>query len=239
MNIYPVLRHSMMMSSNGKIFRVTGHLCGDFTGPGDFPTQRPVTRSFDVFNDLRLNKPWFETLLRPLWRHCNGFGTIMPCCQWTTIEGHRLNRSIANHTKTQPRAIHEMIPCTISPIVERIEADTEWPPFADNIYNCVVLNENWCILIAILLKFVTKSPIKNRRLLVKIIAWCRTGNNYCQTFNISGALVGKKMFDRSDVFRCCSNYIFILDLTPGFKILHKDNCTMRRETFKFWDSDLY
>ena len=43
----------------------------------EFPTQRPVTRSFDVFFDLRLNKRlskqsrgwWFETLLHPLWRH--------------------------------------------------------------------------------------------------------------------------------------------------------------------------
>ena len=47
---------------------------------GEFPTQRPVTRSFDVFFDLRMNKRlskqswgwWFETLSRPLWRHCNG-----------------------------------------------------------------------------------------------------------------------------------------------------------------------
>ena len=46
----------MMTSSNGNIFRVTGHLCGEFTGSGEFPTQRPVTRSFDVFFDLRLNK---------------------------------------------------------------------------------------------------------------------------------------------------------------------------------------
>ena len=46
----------MMTSSNGNIFRVTGHLCGEFTGPGEFPTQRPVTRSYDVFFDLRLNK---------------------------------------------------------------------------------------------------------------------------------------------------------------------------------------
>ena len=45
-----------MTSSNGNIFRVTGPLCGEFTGPGDFPAQRPVTRSFDVFFDLRLNK---------------------------------------------------------------------------------------------------------------------------------------------------------------------------------------
>ena len=53
----------MMTSSNGNIFRVTGPLCGEFTGPGEFPTQRPVTRSFDVFFHLRLNKrlskqPW-------------------------------------------------------------------------------------------------------------------------------------------------------------------------------------
>ena len=46
----------MMTSSNGNIFRVTGPLCGEFTGPGEFPAQRPVTRSFDVFFDLRPNK---------------------------------------------------------------------------------------------------------------------------------------------------------------------------------------
>ena len=38
----------MMTSSNGNIFRVTGPLCGEFTGPGEFLAQRPVTRSFDV-----------------------------------------------------------------------------------------------------------------------------------------------------------------------------------------------
>ena len=45
----------------------------------EFPTQRPVTRSFDVFFYLCLNKRlnkqswgwWFETPLCPLWRHCN------------------------------------------------------------------------------------------------------------------------------------------------------------------------
>ena len=47
--------------------------------PGEFPAQRPVTQSFDVFFDLRLNKRlskqswdwWFETLSCPLWRHRN------------------------------------------------------------------------------------------------------------------------------------------------------------------------
>ena len=46
---------------------------------GEFPAQRPVTQSFGVFFDLRLNKrlskqSWgwqFETPSRPLWRHCN------------------------------------------------------------------------------------------------------------------------------------------------------------------------
>ena len=44
----------MMTSSNGSIFRVAGPLCREVTG--EFPAQRPVTRSFDAFFDLRLNK---------------------------------------------------------------------------------------------------------------------------------------------------------------------------------------
>ena len=49
-----------MTSPNEKIFRVTGPLCGEFTGPGEFPAQRPVTRSFDVIFDLRLNNGWIN-----------------------------------------------------------------------------------------------------------------------------------------------------------------------------------
>ena len=55
-------------------------LCG-WNSPvtGEFLTQRPMTRSFDVFFDLCLNKRlskqpwgcWFETPSLPLWRHCN------------------------------------------------------------------------------------------------------------------------------------------------------------------------
>ena len=48
--------------------------------PGEFPAQRPVTRSFDVLFDLPLNKRlskqpwgwWFETPAWSLWRHRNG-----------------------------------------------------------------------------------------------------------------------------------------------------------------------
>ena len=50
---------------------------GNSPVPGEFPTQRPVTRSFDVYFDLHLNKRlskqsrgwWFERLLCPLWRN--------------------------------------------------------------------------------------------------------------------------------------------------------------------------
>ena len=61
-------------------FSVLLAICaGNSTVSGEFPTQRPVTRSFDVFSDLRLHKRltkqsrgwWFETQSHPLWRHCN------------------------------------------------------------------------------------------------------------------------------------------------------------------------
>ena len=69
---------------------------GNSPGTGEFPAQRPVTRSFDVFFDLRLNKrlskqSWgwrFETLSRSLWRHRNGmnpFGNVTAWPDWTEV----------------------------------------------------------------------------------------------------------------------------------------------------------
>ena len=55
-------------------------LCaGNSPVTGEFPSQRPVTQSFDACFDLRLNKRlskqswdcWFKTPSRSLWRHCN------------------------------------------------------------------------------------------------------------------------------------------------------------------------
>ena len=78
---------NMVTSLNGTIFHVTGPLCGEFTGPGEFPAQRPVTQSCDVFFDLRLNKRlskqpwgrWFETPPWSLWRQCNESRTFGMC----------------------------------------------------------------------------------------------------------------------------------------------------------------
>ena len=56
-------------------------LCaGKSPATGEFPSYMPVTRSFDVFFDLRLNKRLyknnrrlFETPSRSLWRHSYGY----------------------------------------------------------------------------------------------------------------------------------------------------------------------
>ena len=61
-------------------FPVLLSLCaGKSPVTGEFPAQRPVTRSVDGFFDLHLNKRlskqswgwWFETPSCSLWRHCN------------------------------------------------------------------------------------------------------------------------------------------------------------------------
>ena len=48
--------------------------------------------------------------------------------------------------------------------------------FADDIFKCIFLNENFCILIRISLKFISKGPIENKWALVKTMSWCRTGD---------------------------------------------------------------
>ena len=61
------------------LFKLLAICAGNSPVTGKFPAQRPVTRSFDVFFDLRRNKRlskyprsiWFETPSCPLWRHCN------------------------------------------------------------------------------------------------------------------------------------------------------------------------
>ena len=64
-------------SARTPLYRTSG---GNPLVTGEFPSQRPVKRSFDIFFDLRMNKRsskqsrrrWFETASRFLWRHCNG-----------------------------------------------------------------------------------------------------------------------------------------------------------------------
>ena len=53
------------------------HCTGNSPVTGEFPSQRPVARSFDIFFDMHLNKRvselskpwWFKTPSSSLWRH--------------------------------------------------------------------------------------------------------------------------------------------------------------------------
>ena len=89
---------------------------GNSPVPGDFPAQRPVTRSFDVFFDLRLNKRlrkqlwgWsLETLSRPLWRHCNATTSTHTVSKWYWIV-QNLSRS---HRQDQSNIYTIFITCT-------------------------------------------------------------------------------------------------------------------------------
>ena len=75
----PPWRFSMMTSSNGNIFRVTGHLCGEFTGLRWIPRTKASDAELWCFLWCALIKRlskhsrgwWFETLSHPLWRHRN------------------------------------------------------------------------------------------------------------------------------------------------------------------------
>ena len=82
--LYPLkpwvwLLQFMMTSSNGNIFRVTCHLCGEFAGPRLNSQHTGQWRGTLIFSlicpNKRLSKQWwglwFETPSSSLWRHCN------------------------------------------------------------------------------------------------------------------------------------------------------------------------
>ena len=93
----PWWRHQM------ETFSALLALCaGNSPVPGEFPTQRQVARSFDVFFDLRLNKRlskqswgwWFETPSCSLRRYCNvDVMHYWPCArgihQWAVVSPHK------------------------------------------------------------------------------------------------------------------------------------------------------
>ena len=95
--------------------------------PDEFPTQRPVTRNFDVFFDLnpnkRLNKQWwgwwFETPSCPLWRHRNGTVSILQSS---------LNRQLIVHPCELPVRsefyIHRCCTC-LKNILDRVTTGTD------------------------------------------------------------------------------------------------------------------
>ena len=104
-HVDPWWRHQMETFS---ALLVTGHLCGEFTGPRWIPAQRPVTRSFDVFFDLHPNKRlskqwwgwWFDTPSYPLCRHRNALThkqlETHACLLCTKVPGHQHLQCLLN-----------------------------------------------------------------------------------------------------------------------------------------------
>ena len=51
--------------------------------------------------------------------------------------------------------------------------------FAEDFFRCIFVNEKFCILLKISLKFVRKVPISNNPSLVQKMAWCWIGDKPC------------------------------------------------------------
>ena len=81
--IYLILKFSWWRHEMETFSALLAICAGNSPVPGEFPAQRPVTQSFDVLFDLRLNKRlskqswgwWFETPSHPSWRHRNVLDT--------------------------------------------------------------------------------------------------------------------------------------------------------------------
>ena len=94
----------------------------------------------------------------------------------------------------------------------------------------------WQLCLQCMFKYMSYWTVRMKRNHYKSNYW--HFSMYCQTSNIR-CTIGNKIVDQSDVIgasplRCC-NYIFILNLTPGFNGLGKETCKTRQGTFKFWD----
>ena len=103
-------RHQM------EIFSALLAICAENSPvPREFPAQRPVTRSFDVFFYLRLNKRlskqswgwWFETLSHPLWRHCN---TSWPRCPLLVGHAITIEATITSYAQGFLYMIYNQVP---------------------------------------------------------------------------------------------------------------------------------
>ena len=99
----------MMTSSNGNIFPLLALCQGNSPLNREFPSQRPVMWSCDVFFDLglykRMNKhlrrPWFETPSHHVWCHC-----IVLILFFDLITAFRVDPMAGNSVWQRLAAIH-------------------------------------------------------------------------------------------------------------------------------------
>ena len=135
---------------------------------GEFPTQRPVTRSLDVFCDLRMNKRlskqswcwWFATPTHSLWRLCNDIQQIprdmstaraLLCCVMAKDRlilpmFFRFTALVLGQLSDYPSAREATLKIwikTLNPLRPRRNGRH----FADDILKCIFLSENEWILL--------------------------------------------------------------------------------------------
>ena len=140
----------MTTSRNGNIFRVTGPLCGEFTGPGEFPTQRPVTCGALMFSlicawindwvnnreadDLRRYRGHYDVIVMP-WLHLMK-RTLSTVTQikfhktWLLIGGYSTRNENLNHATATSSSgwdgIHGIIIQIIWFLWNEITRDSNW-----------------------------------------------------------------------------------------------------------------
>ena len=112
---------------------------------GEFPTQRPVTRSFDIFFNLRLNERlskqswrwWFETPLCPIWRHRNG--ALMNECV-TPHTPHVQSLTMNIDCSEWDRDITHSAQSTTEQYVETLMNKCKAPHILHDRYECITLD---------------------------------------------------------------------------------------------------
>ena len=123
--VWPWLRHQIETFS-----ALLALSAGNSPVTGEFPTQRPVTRSFNVFFDLRHSKQswgwWFETPLCSLLRHCNDETSLI-----------RQRNQCTGRSKLQMNAYNPCLDSLENNCVLRLKC---WP--CHHVADCVTWFEN-------------------------------------------------------------------------------------------------
>ena len=159
--VYVTIRHNetpWWRNQMETFFALLAICAGNSPVTDEFPAQRPVTRSFDVFVDLRLNKRlskqswgwWFKTLTRPWWHRCND--------RETKAVHYRYVATVMGTCNRQSIAIYEspifMWTTFLFVAQYHIKAETQRPLFSRRHFQMHFLDK-------ISLPFLPRGPINN------------------------------------------------------------------------------
>ena len=156
LKLLAISRHSHQMATFSALLAICA---GNSPVPGEFPTQRPVMWSFDVFFDLRLNKWlskqfwgwWFEMLSCPLWHDRSGciytygfpniHGLILMILCWKK----KISWSVlwlTNHKVVPFNVVLLFDIGNLLQIKNASQLPTRWNEY--NLNWCKLLHEKWC-----------------------------------------------------------------------------------------------